>query len=98
MNLEMMSPGELFVQYFMGGGAMLACAACGLIFLRSWKNTADRLFLLFALAFFFMSLERWVLVSVSPENEFRFYVYTIRMISFVLIAIAIVEKNRKAQR
>lgn len=98
MNLEMVSQQEMLAQYFMGGGAMLASAACGVIFLRSWRATRDRLFLLFALAFMIMALERWVLVFVSPANEFRFYVYTIRMMAFVLIAIAIVDKNRNVSR
>lgn len=81
---------------FMSGAIMMASAACGLFFLKSWRNTSDRLFLLFALAFWTLSLERWILAFVQIENEFRYYVYVFRMVAFVLIMVAIVDKNRKS--
>lgn len=79
---------------FLSGAVMMACAASGLFFFKSWKESHDRLFLLFALAFWVLAIERWVLVFVLPANEFRFYVYTLRLTAFVLIATAIVHKNR----
>ena len=77
---------------------MMASAACGLYFLKSWVASKDRLFLLFGLAFWFLAIERWILAVVSPENESRFYVYTFRLIAFAIIVVAILDKNRKTSR
>ena len=46
------------IDAFISGAIMLGSAAVGLIFLRSWNRTADRLFLLFALPCFVFVRER----------------------------------------
>ncbi|MDZ4860634.1 MAG: DUF5985 family protein [Candidatus Hydrogenedentes bacterium] len=79
---------------FLSGAIMMASAACGLYFLKSWTMSRDRLFFLFALSFWFLAVERWMLAVVSPENEFRYYVYTFRLIAFAIIVVAILDKNR----
>jgi hypothetical protein len=83
---------------FMSGAIMMGCAACGLYFFKSWRMTRDRLFLLFALAFWMLAIERWMLVWVDPANETKFFVYTFRLIAFAMIAVAIIDKNRKSKR
>jgi hypothetical protein len=83
---------------FLSGSIMMGFFACGLFFLRFWKTTKDSLFLWFALGFWMLSAERWVLVLVEPDNEFRPYVYGFRLVAFVMIILGIVEKNRGAQR
>jgi hypothetical protein len=40
---------------FIGGGIMVAALAVALFFVRSWRRTGDRFFLLFALAFALLS-------------------------------------------
>lgn len=80
---------------FLSGAVMLGAAAIGLVFLRSWKRTSDRLFLLFALAFWLLSLERWLLLLVPPENEIRSWVYLTRLAAFVVIIVAVIDKNRR---
>jgi hypothetical protein len=82
------------ISAFLSGAVMLACAAIGLFFLRSWRRTSDRLFGFFALAFLLLAAERWVLVSLSPAYEFGYSVFLIRLAAFVVILIAIVDKNR----
>jgi hypothetical protein len=79
---------------FISGAIMIGAAAIGLFFVRSWKRTWDRLFLLFGLAFSLLSAERWVLALVPTAHEFRPFVYLIRLTAFVLILAAIVDKNR----
>lgn len=83
---------------FLSGAIMMACAACGLFFIKSWRATRDRFFLLFAAAFWALAIERWALFLVDPRYEMRFYVYMIRFLAFALIAAAIVEKNIKSRR
>jgi hypothetical protein len=79
---------------FLAGAVMLACLAVALFFLRSRVRTGDRLFGFFALAFFLLALERWVLMLLSREHELRYFVYLIRLAAFVLIIVAIVDKSR----
>ena len=79
---------------FLSGAVMLGFAAVGLFFLQSWRRTGDRLFGFFALAFGLLATERWVLVLLSAAHEPRYSVYLIRLAAFVVILIAIIDKNR----
>ncbi len=79
---------------FLSGAVMMAAAAIGLFFIRSWSWTRDRLFLLLGLAFWILSVERIVLSMVPAAHEFRPFVYLIRLSAFVLILVAIIDKNR----
>jgi hypothetical protein len=79
---------------FLSGAIMMGSAAIGLFFLRSWRWTRDRLFLLFGLGFWMLSVERVVLAMVPAAHEFRPFVYLIRLSAFVLILTAVVDKNR----
>jgi hypothetical protein len=80
---------------FLSGAIMTGAAAIGLLFLRSWTRTGDRLFVLFALAFWLLAIERWLLLIVSAEANTRSWVYLARLVAFVLILVAIVDKNRR---
>jgi hypothetical protein len=68
----------------------------GVFFLKFWKETGDRLFLLFGLAFWLLSTSWAVLALWSPTEENRPYVYGLRLLAFGLIIAAIVQKNRRA--
>lgn len=83
---------ESINQFLLGAIAMTSITA-GLFFLRFWKNTRDRLFLLFGLAFLIEGLNRtaFALLSHSQEGDALFYL--IRMLAFGLILLAIVGKN-----
>lgn len=80
---------------FLSGACMAVFAAIGWFFLRFWSKTKDRFFLWFAIAFWFLALERVMLLIVRPENELRPAVFLIRLISFILIGIAVYDKNRR---
>jgi hypothetical protein len=79
----------------LSGAILLGNLIVGLFFLRFWKKTSDRLFLIFAMAFWALALERVLLLIVDPTHEFRSYVYTVRLFAFLLILLAILDKNRK---
>jgi Ca2+/Na+ antiporter len=79
---------------FLAGAVMMGAAAVAAYLLRSWLRTRDRLFMLFAAAFALLSLERWFFLLVGQHNELRSYVYLIRLAAFVLILLAIIDKNR----
>jgi uncharacterized membrane protein len=80
-------------QFFMGALAM-ASLVTSLFFLRFWRDTGDRLFAMFAAAFGALSLTRVVLAWVPQHSESRSFIYWIRLVAFVLILIAIIDKNR----
>ena len=76
-----------------GGATGMACAVAGLLFLRYWRQTRDRLFAFFAAAFWLMAVNRAALAVVGDMHEVSTYIYLVRFVAFVLILLAIVEKN-----
>ena len=76
------------------GALMMTCIVTGLFFIRFWKKTYDRLFLIFSCAFFMLALERLVLGVIGTRNELTPEIYYIRLSAFVLMLIAIIDKNR----
>lgn len=76
----------------MAGTAALIAGVC---FLRFWRDTRDRLFVFFALAFWLLAACWMLLAFISPTEETRPYVYAIRLAAFGLIIAAIVDKNRE---
>lgn len=77
---------------------MMACWVVGLFFLRFWKKTQDRLFAIFAVAFWMLAIERIVLAAMNETSESRGYIYIIRFFAFILILWAIADKNRPRNR
>lgn len=86
----------MMLNQFFAGAATISLLVIAMFFLRFWKRTQDRLFLFFAGAFVFLMLERIVRAVMSVETEWAPYVYTIRLLAFVLIIIAVVDKNRRS--
>lgn len=74
-------------------GALTVCfLIAGAFFLRFWKQTHDRLFLLFALSFWIQAFTR-IALTVAAEGEGRVYFYLLRLLAFGLILAAIAMKN-----
>jgi hypothetical protein len=86
----------MHLQYFFSGGVFIACIAIAFLFLRINRKAPDRLFVYFAIAFGFLALERVVLVLVSASTEYAPYAYAIRLVAYICIIGAIVDKNRRA--
>jgi hypothetical protein len=81
-------------QFIMGAIAM-ASGIVSLFFLRFWKETGDRLFVMFASAFFLLGITRLGLaLSIDPTEGHTMW-YWVRLAAFVLILIAIADKNRR---
>lgn len=75
------------------GAIVMGYFVAGLFFLRYWRDTRDRLFLVFAVAFWMLGLQRALinLVDVAAEDQAVFYV--LRLAAFLLIIWAVVDKN-----
>jgi hypothetical protein len=82
---------------FLWGALVMGCAVVGLFFLRFWRTTSDRLFLFFSLAFAMLAGSWGWLATAGPEIETRHFAYMLRLAAFVLIIVAIVDKNRRAR-
>ena len=78
---------------FLQGATMLASLGVALFFLKYWRRTHDRLFLVFALAFTVFAGNRVLLSVLDEESEARTWVYLVRALTFVLIALAVLDKN-----
>jgi len=76
------------------GAIAMACFVAGLFFMRFWHDTRDRLFLIFALAFWLLGLTRLLLALTDTQSETHTYLYFLRLAAFALILVAIVDKNR----
>jgi hypothetical protein len=81
-----------YLNQFLSGATMMGWFVSGLFFFRFWKKSRDRLFLMFAIAFFVLGINR-VGLTFSDE-EFRPFLYGIRLVAFVIILVAIIDKNR----
>jgi hypothetical protein len=77
---------------FLQGAITICFLVAGAFFLRFWKQTHDRLFLLFALSFWIQACTRIALTVVS-ESDGRVYFYLLRLLAFGLILAAIAMKN-----
>lgn len=77
------------------GAIAMASLTVGLFFLRFWRDTRDRLFLFFAMSFLLEGLNRAALGLSRNPNEDQPFFYFVRFLSYVLILIAIVNKNWK---
>jgi hypothetical protein len=80
-------------QILMGALAM-AFAVAGLFFLRFWRDTRDRLFAYFAVAFFVLAVNRVGLAFAAQQQVAGDYLYWVRFLAFVLILVAVLDKNR----
>ena len=77
-------------------GALIAgYAVAGLFFLRFWRESRDRLFAMFAAAFWILAVQRLALVATRTLLEEQSGLYILRLLAFVLIIAAIVDKNRR---
>jgi membrane protein CcdC involved in cytochrome C biogenesis len=80
---------------FISGATFVASAGIALFFLRFWRQSSDRLFAIFALAFAVFAVNRLVLVIMGDDDENTTYVYLVRLAAFVLILVAIFDRNRR---
>ncbi|MEO7932438.1 MAG: DUF5985 family protein [Chthoniobacterales bacterium] len=81
---------------FLSGAIAMACLVVAAFFLRFWQKTRDRLFLFFSMAFLLLMLERILRSFCQMGNELAPFVYSVRLVAFLLLIIAIIDKNRRA--
>jgi hypothetical protein len=70
-------------------------AAIALFFLRFWSKSRDRLFLMFSVAFAVLAIQRLAIALTQEILEQQAALYLLRLAAFVIIIIAIIDKNRR---
>lgn len=84
------------------GLLIMGYAVVGLFFFKHWRTTQDRLFAWFSTAFLVLAAQRFALIVTTggrPGNEeHHAEFYVLRLIAFLLILGAIIDKNRAPGR
>jgi len=79
-------------------GALAAgYAVAALFFTKFWSRTRERLFAMFAVAFWLLAIQRIATVLFDRWLEDSTWLYTLRLAAFLLILIAIIDKNREGR-
>ncbi len=76
------------------GAIAVVSLVIGLVFLRYWRATGDRFFLLFSLSFVLEAVNRVHMGLVHAWSEDSPLHYGVRLLSYALILLAIWLKNR----
>jgi hypothetical protein len=76
---------------YIRGALAMGFLVAAVFFLRFWRETRDRLFAFFALAFLILGLNR-PLADSDPDHNASLP-YLIRLAAYVIIIIAIADKN-----
>lgn len=81
---------------FLDGGKVTLCLIVALGFTKLGLRTSDRLYYFFAIAFLLLATS-WVLLGLGAAfGEGSVYAFLPRLVAFLLIIAAIVDKNRRA--
>lgn len=80
---------------FLSGAITMGFVVAGLFLLRFWKRTGEGLFLGFALAFWTLGLSQGLLALANVPDEERSWLYTLRLLAFLIILGSIIRKNRR---
>jgi hypothetical protein len=83
---------------FLAGAVTLAFIVAVVFFLRFWRRTRDRLFLAFSVAFALLALNQVLAFILNVYSEPQSFIYWLRVIGFMLILLAIMDKNLTARK
>lgn len=78
------------------GMLVALCIVASVFFARFYRKSRDRFFALFAVAFGMLGLN-WVgaaVLETHAQPEARQWVFLVRLLAFVVILVAIADKNR----
>lgn len=82
------------VSHMLVGAIAASSFAIGLFFLRYWRSSRDRFYLLFAASFFIEAVNRAAMGMIGKTETEPLH-YGIRFIAYGLIVLAIWDKNRR---
>lgn len=77
------------------GALLMGYALAALFFLRFWSASRDRLFAMFSAAFVLLAVQRLAITLTRETMEDQTVFYLLRLAAFVMIIVAIIDKNRR---
>jgi hypothetical protein len=80
---------------FLGGASTAASCIVAMILFKFWRESKDRLLLLFSLAFLVLGINWLLVTALHPGEETRHLFYAVRLVAFLLILVGILDKNRR---
>jgi hypothetical protein len=83
------------IEGYLLGVIATASLVAGAYFLKFWRQTRDPLFLGFACAFLIEGINRTCFLFVTNPETGSVTLYTVRLLSYVVILVAIAHKNRR---
>jgi hypothetical protein len=83
------------VDGFLLGVIVTSSLVVAMFFFKFWRQTRDSLFIGFSVAFFIEACNRIAFLFVDSPTGDNPLIYTIRLISYLVILIAIAHKNRE---
>ena len=78
---------------FLAGAVSMGFLIASVFFARFWKNTGDRFFLAFGAAFLLLAVNQALAQWLGDADERVSYTYLLRVLAYVIILAAIVDKN-----
>ena len=82
---------------FLSGAVTMGFLVAAGFFARFWRDTGERLFVAFAVAFALLALNQALAQWLGAADERVAYTYLLRVLGFVLILAAIIDKNLRAK-
>jgi len=82
------------LHYFSMGATCVLLLVAALYFLRFYRKSGDRLFVFFSAAFAILGVNRFFFLIIDAPDEARTVLYVVRLLAFLLILYAIIDKNR----
>ena len=79
------------------GAVIMGSLVISLFFLNFWRRVRDRFFLFFSFAFLLLAVNWLVLILAGDASDVRSYGYLTRLVAFLLIIVAIIDKNRSSR-
>lgn len=81
------------IEGFLIGVIATASLTAGVFFLKFWQKTHDWFFLAFGASFIIEGLNRSAVLLTDKPNEGSPWTYLVRLLSLLLILVAILRKN-----
>jgi uncharacterized membrane protein HdeD (DUF308 family) len=81
------------IEGFLLGIIATSSVTAGLFFLKFWRTTRDTFFLAFAVSFMIEGMNRSAILLLDRPNEGSPWIYSVRLLSWLLILVAILKKN-----
>ena len=81
-------------EQFLSGAIVMGFAVAALLFMRYWRRTRERLFLIFAASFSLLALNYLSLAVTRIPVEERSPLFLVRLLAFSLIIVAMLQSNR----